>query len=253
MFKNANWPYICSNLHKCPDQKSEHLIRFRFKIHLCFRAKNKTPKKELIYKKLPAASWEMGRHMPCKKKKKNSRRSDHFCRCAENNAACRGAVLVFLQVLYFLRKREHGSVALMRKAEREKARAEKVRLFLGHWSYLCQISGEASAFLPRVFSGSANPALGAGEWGATRWRLKVSPNWWPPFLRLSRGKGGNYAAGMKQEYAAFFFFFTENTPPACFMPWRGMLERKNVTACKRGKITMRELILSSQWNISIFP
>lgn len=45
------------------------------------------------------------------------------------------------------------------------------------------------------------------------WR-KVSPNWWPPFLWLSGGKGGNYAAGMKQEYGDFFF--TEYTPPALY-------------------------------------
>lgn len=57
----------------------------------------------------------------------------------------------------------------MRKAEREKARADdEVRLFLGHWSYLCQVSGEASVVQPRGFSGTANPALGAGELGATR-------------------------------------------------------------------------------------
>lgn len=45
------------------------------------------------------------------------------------------------------------------------------------------------------------------------WR-KVSPNRWPPFLRLSGGKGGNYAEGMKREYGALFF--TEYAPPASY-------------------------------------
>ncbi len=94
-----------------------------------------------------------------------------------------------------------------RADEKSRMREREVRLFLGGWSYLCQVSGEESpALRPRVFSGPANPAVAAGEGGppAGGWR-KVSPNRWPPFLRLSGGKGGNYAEGMKRGYGAFFY------------------------------------------------
>lgn len=95
-------------------------------------------------------------------------------------------------------------VAVMRKTDREKARAERdVWLFLGERSYPCQASGELTqprrlGVLP-VFSGPVNPAALPADGPTVRGFGKVSSSRWPPFLWLSGGKGGNYAVGIKWE------------------------------------------------------